>query len=204
MVQSRSQDCRKAEVSHIKPKQKSSGSGSMWKSWLLFCLGSVWLSFVFLSSGHNSKKDLMSSSRDVRSYHTTQMSEWMPAGSGLWWELLVMCGGTRCERRLPKGRQINYSTWSFASARLRWQHMRGINSCNIHERTRRCLKATSWVRGAHMCAERQIAAHYGRIANRIITNDYDIFVFEMQVRAKTTKRCLMECLLCFCRAVGWL
>lgn len=55
-----------------------------------------------------------------------------------------------------------------------------------------------------MCAERQIAAHYGRIANRIITNDYDIFVFEMQVRAKTTKRCLMECLLCFCRAVGWL
>lgn len=204
MVQSRSQDCRKAEVSHIKPKQKSSGSGGMWKSWLLFCLGSVWLSFVFLSSGHNSKKDLMSSSRDVRSYHTTQMSEWMPAGSGLWWELLVMCGGTRCERRLPKGRQINYSTWSFASARLRWQHMRGINSCNIHERTRRCLKATSWVRGAHMCAERQIAAHYGRIANRIITNDYDIFVFEMQVRAKTTKRCPMECLLCFCRAVGWL
>lgn len=176
----------------------------MWKRWPLFCLGSVWLSFVFLSSGHNSKKDLMSSSRDVRSYHTTQMSEWMPAGSGLWWELLVMCGGTRCERQLPKGRQINYSAWSFASARLRWQHMRGINSCNIHERTRRCLKATSWVRGAHMCAERQIAAHYGRIANRIITNDYDIFVFEMQVRVKTTKRCLMECLLCFCRAVDWL
>lgn len=96
------------------------------------------------------KQDLMSSSHDVRSYHTTQMSQRMPVGSGLWWELLVMRGGTRWARGPPKGKRINYSAWSFASMWLRWQHMRGINLCNIHERTRRCLKATSWVRGAHM------------------------------------------------------
>lgn len=111
------------------------------------------------------KPDLMPPSHDVRSYHTTQMSERMPAGSGLWWESLVMRGGTRCEHRLPKGRQINYSPWSFASTRLRWQHMRGINLCNIHERTSACLRAMGWVRGAHMYVARQITAHNGRIAN---------------------------------------
>lgn len=79
----------------------------MWKRWpplAPLCASIQWPQF---------KRDLMSSSHDVRSYHTPQMSERMPAGSGLWWELLVMHGGTRCERRLPKGRQINYSAWSF-------------------------------------------------------------------------------------------
>ena len=109
-------------------------------------LASVWFLFVFLSSGHNSEQDLSSSSHDVRSYHTTQMFEWMPAGSGLWWELQVMSCGTRCEHRLPKGRQINYSAWSFASAQLRWQHMRGINLFNIHERTRRDV-SKPWIEG---------------------------------------------------------
>lgn len=99
------------------------------------------------------------------------MSERMPAGSGLWWELLVMRGGTRCEHWLPKGRQINYSAGSLASTWLRWQHMRGIHLCNIHERTRRCLKAMSWVRGAHMHVERQIPARNGRIADCYVTVD---------------------------------
>lgn len=121
-----------------------------WKSWPLCCSGSVQFLLLYVYLAVTLQTNVMSSSHDVCSYHTTQMSEWMPAGLGLWWELLVMRGGTRCVRWLPTGRQINYSPWSLASARLIWQHMRGINLCNIHERTRKCLKAMRWVRGAHM------------------------------------------------------
>lgn len=126
------------------------------------CLSISWPQF---------KPDLMSSSHDECSYHTTQMSERMPAGSGLWWEFLVMRGGTRCAHWLPRGRQINYSASSFVSTRLRWQHMREINLCIIHERTSRCLKAMSWVRGAHKHVERQNTARNGGIANCNVSAD---------------------------------
>lgn len=40
------------------------------------------------------KRLVTPSSLDARPYHMTQMSERTPAGSRLWWELLVMHGGT--------------------------------------------------------------------------------------------------------------
>lgn len=55
------------------------------------------------------------------SYRVQQMSERMPAASCLWWELLVMRGGIQDEHGLPKGRDINYSAWSFASARAQME-----------------------------------------------------------------------------------
>ena len=155
---------------------------------LPLCLSVQWPQF---------KADLMSCSRDVCSYHTAQMSEWMPAGSALWWELVVMRGGTRCERRLPKGRQINYSAWSFASTRLRWQHMRGIHLCNIHRRTSRRLAAARWVRGAHTYVPRRIRARDGGAAN-CLSCCWHLCIQEMQVMEKTTERCLLDCFCPYC------
>lgn len=73
---------------------------------------------VFLSMSRQ-RKSLMASF-PAPSYRLQQMSEGTLAASYLWGELLVMSGGTQDEHGLPKGRYINYSAWSFASA---WAQM---------------------------------------------------------------------------------
>lgn len=62
------------------------GEARVKKRWPLYCSG-----------GHSFprfKRLVTPSSLDARPYHMTQMSEWMLAGLRLWWELLVMHGGT--------------------------------------------------------------------------------------------------------------
>lgn len=164
----------------------------MWKRWPRRCLGTVWLPLCtsISSSTTQTRSDVFLPWCALLSHDTDVWADASGAQS-LWWELLVMRGGTRWEAlAFPKGRQINYSAWSFASTRLRWQHMRGINSCNIHERARRSLGAVSWVRGARTSVERRMTAHNGRIANWRVAADCDIFVFQMQVVMKTTNAVL--------------
>lgn len=101
-----------------------------------------------------------------------------------------------CGSWFPKGIQINYSSWSFASTHLRWQHMRGINLCNTHKRTCRCPRALGWVRGAHIYTERQIThAHHVEMASCRVTKDADSFTFN---RCKGWKSHRNSSLFCFC------